>query len=240
MQNLIIRSFPSLQDYPHIWQQMQAFTENRNPETSDELWLLQHSPVFTQGLAGKAEHVLNPKEIPILQSDRGGQVTYHGPGQLIAYVLFDLNRLNIGTRKLVNKLEVSVIRLLSDYGIAALNKCEAPGVYVEAAKICSIGLRVRKGFSYHGLALNVDMNLEPFSRINPCGYQNLKMTQLSDFVPQINWVAIESKMIQYLAQEFGYNPVMSAKASIQENNTKCHPECSEGSVLRFFVEDSSE
>lgn len=198
---VIIRNLGQ-QDYQTVWQQMQNFVAARTAETPDEIWLLQHPPVFTQGQAGKAEHVLNPGNIPIIQTDRGGQVTYHGPGQLVIYVLFDLQRLQIGTRQLVTNLENAVIRLLADYKITAIARCDAPGVYVDNAKICSIGLRIRKGFSYHGLAFNIDMDLEPFSRINPCGYQGLKITQLRDHIELIPWVAIEDKMIQYLTEIF--------------------------------------
>jgi lipoyl(octanoyl) transferase len=202
-QSVIIR-YLGQQDYQTVWDQMRAFVDARSADTQDEIWLLQHPPVFTQGQAGKAEHILNPGNIPIIQTDRGGQVTYHGPGQLVVYVLFDLQRLHLGTRQLVTNLETAVIRLLNDYKITATTRCDAPGVYVDAAKICSIGLRVRKGYSYHGLAFNIDMDLEPFSRINPCGYQDLKITQLRDHVQPINWVAIEGKMIQYLDDIFSY------------------------------------
>jgi lipoyl(octanoyl) transferase len=195
--NPIIRQLGS-QDYLTTWQKMKSFTDARNPSTLDEIWLLQHPSVYTQGQAGKPEHILNPGNIPITQTDRGGQVTYHGPGQLVIYVLLDLTRLKIGIRQLVTSLENSVIQLLEDFQLSAKAKREAPGVYVNDAKICSIGLRVRKGHSYHGLAFNIDMDLEPFSRINPCGFRNLPMTQLTDLIGPVDWVAIETKMIQYL------------------------------------------
>jgi lipoyl(octanoyl) transferase len=169
-----------LRDYSEVWQEMQAFTNGRTEQTPDELWLLQHNPVFTLGLAGKREHLLNPESFPIVQSDRGGQVTYHGPGQLIAYVMYDLSRAGIGVRKMVELLQDSVIDLLQQYGIEAHTIPKAPGVYVNERKIAALGLRVRQGRSFHGLSLNVDMDLEPFSRINPCGYPGMQVTQMRD------------------------------------------------------------
>jgi len=160
---------------------MQDFTNQRDASTLDEIWVLEHHRVFTQGQAGKAEHLLNQGDIPLVQSDRGGQVTYHGPGQLMIYLMLDLKRLNIGVRALVTHMEEALIDCLSGYGINAANKAGAPGVYVEGCKIASLGLRVRKGCSFHGLALNVDMDLSPFERINPCGYAGLKMVQMKDF-----------------------------------------------------------
>ncbi len=168
--------------YENSWQKMQAYTTARNAGTADELWFLQHPAVYTLGKNGKAEHVLQPAGIPVINSDRGGQVTYHGPGQIIVYTLLDLQRLKLGVRQLVTVLEQSVIELLAVYGIESRARADAPGVYVNDAKIAALGLRVRKGCSFHGLALNVDMDLEPFSRINPCGYEGLKVTQLKDCV----------------------------------------------------------
>lgn len=174
-----------LAKYVPTWQAMQDFTAARDETTPDELWLLEHPPVYTQGQAGKPEHVLNPGTIPIVQIDRGGQVTYHGPGQLIAYLLLDLKRHKVGVRELVRKLEQSVIDVLAQYDIAAYGKVDAPGVYVRRdgveAKIAALGLRIRNGCSYHGLSFNVNMDLEPFSRINPCGYAGLQVTQLADY-----------------------------------------------------------
>jgi len=164
--------------YAPTWRAMQAFTEARDEATPDELWFLEHEPVFTQGLNGKAEHVLAPGDIPVVGIDRGGQVTYHGPGQLVMYALVDLRRLRIGVRELVMALENAVVALAAQHGIAAAGRREAPGVYVGERKLASIGLRVRRGCSYHGLALNVDMDLEPFGRINPCGMAGLTMTHL--------------------------------------------------------------
>lgn len=178
---MIVRDL-GLVDYKIAWQQMRDFTYARTEDTPDEIWLLQHPSVFTQGQAGKAEHVLNPKDIPVVQTDRGGQVTYHGPGQLVAYTLIDIERARLNTRQLVEKLEQAIIALLAEYKITAQIKSGAPGVYVNDAKIASIGLRVSKGRAYHGLALNIDMDLEPFSRINPCGYVGMQVTQVKDLV----------------------------------------------------------
>jgi len=167
-------------DYHETWQKMQDFTESRQPETPDELWFLSHPAVYTLGKNGKPEHVLNPQNIPVINSDRGGQVTYHGPGQIVVYTLLDLSRSKMGVRELVTKIENSVIELLADFKVDACARADAPGVYVNNAKIAALGLRVRKGCSFHGLALNVDMELEPFKRINPCGFENLEITQLKD------------------------------------------------------------
>ena len=169
-----------LQPYEPIFARMRDFTLSRDAQTPDELWLLEHPPVFTQGQAGKPEHVLLPGDIPVVQSDRGGQVTYHGPGQLVGYVLVDLHRRGYGIRSLVTRLEQSMIECLAAYGIAAAARPDAPGVYVDGRKIGSLGLRVRKGCTYHGLSLNVAMDLAPFQRINPCGLQGLAMTQTSE------------------------------------------------------------
>ena len=168
--------------YEPTWQAMQRFTNERDANTADEIWLLQHPPVFTQGQAGKAEHLLFPGDIPVVQVDRGGQVTYHGPGQLVAYLLLDVRRSGIGVRELVSRIERSLIDTLASYGVIANAKPDAPGVYVDGAKIASLGLRIRNGRSFHGLALNVDMDLQPFQRINPCGYAGMAMTQLADLV----------------------------------------------------------
>ena len=159
---------------------MREFTNRRNPQTGDELWIVEHDPVFTQGLNGRAEHLLNPGDIPVVQIDRGGQITYHGPGQLVLYCLLDITRLGLGVRGLVARIEKSVIDLLEHYQVVSHTRKGAPGVYVGKAKIAALGLRIRKGCCYHGLSLNVDMDLEPFERINPCGYSGLAVTQLSD------------------------------------------------------------
>ncbi|MCX7120479.1 MAG: lipoyl(octanoyl) transferase LipB [Gammaproteobacteria bacterium] len=204
--DLIIRDL-GIADYQKTWEKMRDFTDSRSAETSDEVWVLQHPPVFTQGLAGKPEHVLNPHSIPVIQTDRGGQVTYHGPGQLVLYPLIDLKRKALHPRELVRKLESCVIALLAQLAITAESKCDAPGVYVANAKICSIGLRVRKGCSYHGIALNVDMDLTPFSYINPCGYQNMQMTQIKAFVPDVSFATIQNKLIEAFIENFGYRHV---------------------------------
>jgi lipoyl(octanoyl) transferase len=176
---LIIRDL-GLVDYTSTWQRMQQFTDQRDDNTFDEIWLLEHPPVFTQGQAGKAEHLLFPGDIPVVQVDRGGQVTYHGPGQLVAYVLLNIKRRNLGVRQLVNLIEQSIIATLAQNDVEAYAKADAPGVYVDEKKVASLGLRVRKGCTFHGLALNVDMDLSPFSRINPCGYAGMQMVQSKD------------------------------------------------------------
>lgn len=178
-QTLIVRQL-GRQRYMPIWQKMQQFTDTRNENTPDEIWLVEHESVFTQGQAGKDEHLLAPGDIEVIKVDRGGQVTYHGPGQQMMYVLFNLRRLNIGVRQLVTWLEECIIDLLADYGIAAYAKADAPGVYVNDSKIASLGLRVRRGCSFHGLALNVNMDLSPFLRINPCGYAGMNMVQTKE------------------------------------------------------------
>ena len=185
-------------DYLETWQKMQDFTDARQPESADEFWFLQHPPVYTLGKNGKAEHVLSPQNTPVVNSDRGGQVTYHGPGQLVVYTLIDLTRLKMGVRELVTIIEQSVIDLLAGYGVESSAKREAPGVYVNNAKIAALGLRVRKGRSFHGLALNVDMDLEPFSRINPCGYEGLEVTQLNDLVAGIGLDKVMADLQQIL------------------------------------------
>lgn len=162
--------------YPETWQAMRALTQDRTSDSVDEIWLTEHPPVFTLGQAGKIEHVLFPGTIPVIQTDRGGQVTYHGPGQIVLYVLWDLARLKLGVRHLVRLLENAVIAVLEEKGVEAESRIDAPGVYVNGAKIASVGLRIRKGRSYHGMAFNVEMDLEPFSRINPCGYAGLQVT----------------------------------------------------------------
>lgn len=172
--SLIIRQL-GRQDYLPIWQAMQSYTDNRTDESADEIWLVEHNPVFTQGQAGKEEHLLAPGDIPVVKVDRGGQVTYHGPGQQMMYVLLNLKRRKLGVRDLVTALENSVVDMFKPFGIAAYPKADAPGVYVDGRKICSVGLRIRRGCSFHGLALNINMDLGPFKRINPCGYAGLEM-----------------------------------------------------------------
>ena len=193
-----------LQPYAQTWQAMQDYTNGRNTTSPDQLWLLQHPPVFTLGQAGKPEHLLNPGEIPVVKSDRGGQVTYHGPGQLIAYLLLDLRRARLGVRSLVTRLEESVIALLAKRGVTASARRDAPGVYIETSKVASLGLRVRRGCSYHGLSLNVDMDLEPFSRINPCGYPGLSVTQLADQCNDRDLPTVGRELAHHLAERLGY------------------------------------
>ncbi len=205
-QTVIIRHLEH-QDYATCWQAMQQFTNLRDETTPDEIWLVEHAPVFTLGQNGKPEHLLNPGDIPVIKVDRGGQVTYHGPGQLVAYTLIDLKRKKFNVRELVTILENSVIEYLKEFGIHAEAKKEAPGIYINQAKICSIGLRIRRGCSYHGLAFNIAMNLEPFLRINPCGFSQLKMTQLSDLGGPNNLAEAKQKFSQYLIANLGYTTV---------------------------------
>ena len=179
-QNTVIVRQLGLRSYEPIWQKMQDFTDVRDDNSPDEIWFVEHEPVFTQGQAGKAEHVLAPGDIPVIQVDRGGQVTYHGPGQQMMYVLFNLRRLKIGVRELVTWLEECIVDMLQEYDINAYAKHDAPGVYVDDSKIASLGLRVRRGCSFHGLALNVNMDMSPFMRINPCGYAGMNMVQTSE------------------------------------------------------------
>jgi len=175
---LVVRQLNSL-DYTTVWRAMQSFTDNRNEQSNDELWLVEHPAVFTQGQAGKERHLLCPGDIPVVKTDRGGQITYHGPGQQVIYVLINLRRKKLGIRQLVTLIENAIINCLSDHQIDALAKPDAPGVYINNKKVASLGLRVRKGCSFHGLALNVNMDLSPFLLINPCGYAGLEMTQTS-------------------------------------------------------------
>ena len=193
-----------LLDYEPVWRAMQRFTDGRGPHVPDEVWLVQHPPVFTQGQAGKAEHLLLPGDIPVVQVDRGGQVTYHGPGQLVVYLLLDVRRLGYGVRELVTRMEQTLVDLLASYNIAGAAKADAPGVYVEGAKIASLGLRIRKGCSFHGLALNVDMDMQPFNRINPCGYAGLAMTQLCDHAGPIELAEVSARLRAQLVKHLDY------------------------------------
>ena len=185
-------------DYQRTWQAMKDYTHRRDADTPDQLWITEHAPVFTQGLNGKAEHVLDNGDIPVLQVDRGGQVTYHGPGQLVIYCLLDLNRLDLGVRALVSRLENSVIDWLREHGVSAKARADAPGVYVDEAKIAALGLRIRKGCCYHGLSFNVDMELEPFSRINPCGYRDLAVTQLRDLGINLGFEQVSTELAEII------------------------------------------
>ena len=204
MQNLplIVRDLGT-REYQPVWAAMQEFTDNRDESTEDELWLVEHPPVFTQGQAGKPEHLLAPGDIPVIQVDRGGQVTYHGPGQIVAYPLLDLRRRGIGVRQLVTAIENALIAVLNTYGVEASARPDAPGVYVNGEKIASLGLRIRRGCSFHGLAFNIAMDLEPFARINPCGFENLPVTQLSAF-SEATPESVKPHLVRELGHILGY------------------------------------
>jgi lipoyl(octanoyl) transferase len=204
---LMIRDLGIDCDYQKVWDAMRNFTDHRDNTTNDELWLLQHPPVFTQGQAGKAEHVIAPGDIPVIQVDRGGQVTYHGPGQLVIYVMVDLKRLDLGVRDLVSIVECSIVSVLANFGIVGIADPAAPGVYVDGAKIAQVGMRIRKGCSFHGLSLNLTMDLEPFGRINPCGYVGQKISRLSDLVADWDMdknTRARQQLVQELSRRLGY------------------------------------
>ena len=203
---VLVRELPGLWPYEPVWRAMQAFTDARTADTADEFWLLQHEPVFTLGQAGKTEHVLAPGDIPVIPVDRGGQVTYHGPGQIMAYVLVDLRRRGIGVRELVQRIEQAVIDTLGNWNIAAERREGAPGVYVAGAKVAALGLRVRRGCSFHGLAFNVAMDLEPFHRINPCGYKGLAVTQVLDLGGPASLAVLQSSLVDELARQLELQP----------------------------------
>lgn len=190
-------------DYAETWQAMRQYTAARTSDSHDELWLLEHPPIFTLGQAGRREHLHDPGPIPVQQTDRGGQVTYHGPGQLIAYLLLDLRRAGLGVRQLVQSLEAAVIALLAEHGVTGLARREAPGVYVDGAKIAALGLRVRQGCSYHGLALNLDLDLAPFRCIDPCGYAGLAVTRLVDLVPGLATDGVGVRLAWAIATQLG-------------------------------------
>jgi lipoyl(octanoyl) transferase len=190
------------QPYVPVWRAMQQYTDTRGPDSADELWLVEHDPVYTQGQAGRAEHVLAPGDIPVVQVDRGGQVTYHGPGQLVAYPLLDLRRLRIGVRELVDRVEQVVIDMLAEWDIRAARRAGAPGVYVDDAKVMALGLRVRRGCAFHGLALNVAMDLSPYARINPCGYAGLAVTQLLDLGGPGRVDVVAPRLVAHFARVF--------------------------------------
>ena len=191
-------------DYEPVWHAMQAFTDSRDENTPDEVWLVEHPPVFTQGQAGKAEHILAPGDIPVIQVDRGGQVTYHGPGQIVAYTLIDIRRAELSVRELVRGIEDAILAVLESYGVEAQRLAGAPGIYVDGVKIASLGLRVRKGKSFHGLALNVNLDLAPFQRINPCGFEGMQVTNLSAFA-EVDFKEVEDRLIASLGKVLGYN-----------------------------------
>ncbi|MFB1055309.1 lipoyl(octanoyl) transferase LipB [Vibrio diabolicus] len=218
MQHQLVVKRLGRQDYEPVWKAMHEFTDQRTEETPDEVWLVEHNPVFTQGQAGKAEHLINTGNIPVVQSDRGGQVTYHGPGQLVAYFLINLRRKKLGVRDLVTTIENLVINTLKAYNIDSAARPDAPGVYVDGKKICSLGLRIRKGCSFHGLALNVNMDLTPFLRINPCGYEGMEMVQVSQFGGPDNVEAVEKQLIEELVTLLDYEQVeFSTEAPSQGN-----------------------
>lgn len=209
-------------DYVPVWERMREFTANRDAATPDELWLLSHKPVFTQGQAGKPEHLLLPGDIPVVQIDRGGQVTYHGPGQLVVYLLLDVRRSALGVRELVEQIENSVIDVLAGFGIHGESQRKAPGVYVNGAKIAALGLRIRQGCSYHGLSFNIDMDLSPFRRINPCGYAGLEVAQLRDLV---DWSGTRESLMseaaqrltQALSQRLGYPAITANDTGVEKH-----------------------
>ncbi|MEH6626105.1 MAG: lipoyl(octanoyl) transferase LipB [Motiliproteus sp.] len=202
--DVIVRQLGQQPYYP-ILTAMQRFTDERDGDTVDEIWVLEHEPVFTQGQAGKEEHLLAPGDIPVIKVDRGGQVTYHGPGQLVVYLLLNLKRLKVGVRDLVTLMEDAVVAVMASYDIEAYPKADAPGVYVGGDKLASLGLRVRRGCSFHGLALNVDMDLSPFQRINPCGHPGLKMVQVRQLVKDASMDEVSERLVEYLTQRLGYN-----------------------------------
>lgn len=203
MDKLLVRDL-GLLDYSPVHQAMQAFTDQRDENTLDEIWFVQHPAVFTQGQAGKAEHILGAGDIPVIQTERGGQVTYHGPGQLVAYPMIDIKRSGIGVRELVSLIESAIVECLAELGIESKADPEAPGVYVAGKKIASVGLRIRKGCSFHGLSINVDMDMQPFSRINPCGYQGLEMVQVKDLVPSMDVLQVQAILQEILLQKLNY------------------------------------
>ncbi|EOA9036093.1 lipoyl(octanoyl) transferase LipB [Vibrio harveyi] len=218
MQHQLVVKRLGRQDYEPVWKAMHEFTNQRTDDTPDEVWLVEHNPVFTQGQAGKAEHLINTGDIPVVQSDRGGQVTYHGPGQLVAYFLINLRRKKLGVRDLVTHIENLVINTLKAYNIDSAARPDAPGVYVGGKKICSLGLRIRKGCSFHGLALNVNMDLGPFLRINPCGYEGMEMVQVSQVGGPEDIEAVEKQLIQELVTLLDYEQVdFSTEAPSQGN-----------------------
>ena len=191
------------QAYTPVWRAMQAFTDARGEDTADQLWMVEHDPVFTLGQAGKPEHVLAPGEIPVLHVDRGGQVTYHGPGQIVLYPLLDLRRIGIGVREYVCRIEQAIIDTLDEWNIGAERQDGAPGVYVGGAKVAALGIRVRRGCTFHGLSFNIGMDLEPFHRINPCGYQGLQVTSLQDLGGPSGMEAIKPVLLAQIARQFG-------------------------------------
>ncbi len=196
-------SYLGRRDYVPLWREMQKFTDERDESTPDEIWFCEHPPVFTLGLNASKEHLLAPGDIPVVQIDRGGQVTFHGPGQLMVYPLIDIRRANIGVRTLVSALEQSVVDLATEFDVTAAARADAPGVYVEGDKLASVGLRIRRGSSFHGMALNVDVDLEPFTRINPCGYAELQMTDLHRLGIDLQLEATSERLLPHFLRHLG-------------------------------------
>jgi lipoyl(octanoyl) transferase len=209
MTELVVREL-GLQTYEPVWRAMQAFTDARTASTADEIWFTQHEPVFTLGINTAPEHLLAPGDIPVIQIDRGGQVTYHGPGQLMIYPLIDLRRAGLGVRELVTALEQSVVDLAAEFGIEAASRCDAPGVYVEGVKLASVGLRIRRGSSFHGMALNVDIDLEPFSRINPCGFKGLELTDLARLGAEHDLGVVRDRLLPHLLRHLRMDQALSS------------------------------
>jgi lipoyl(octanoyl) transferase len=209
MSDLVIREL-GRQVYEPVWRAMQDFTNTRNDATPDEIWFCEHESVFTLGLNTKPEHLLAPGDIPVIQIDRGGQVTWHGPGQLMIYPLIDLRRAGLGVRDLVTALEQSVVDLAGDYDVEAASRCDAPGVYVDGVKLASVGLRIRRGASFHGMALNVDIDLEPFSRINPCGFQGLELTDLARLGADNDLAMVRDKLLPHLLRHLKLDQAFSS------------------------------
>jgi len=209
MSELVVREL-GRQVYEPVWRAMQDFTNTRTESTPDEIWFCDHDSVFTLGLNTKPEHLLAPGDIPVIQIDRGGQVTYHGPGQLMIYPLIDLRRAGLGVRDLVTALEQSVVDLAADYGIEAASRCDAPGVYIDGVKLASVGLRIRRGSSFHGMALNVDVDLEPFSRINPCGFKDLQITDLARLGADNDLAAVRNKLLPHLLRHLHLDQALSS------------------------------
>lgn len=209
MSALVIREL-GLQVYEPVWRAMQSFTNTRNEATPDEIWFTEHESIFTLGLNTAPEHLLAPGDIPVIQIDRGGQVTYHGPGQLMIYPLIDLRRAGLGVRDLVTALEQSVVDLAADYGVRAASRSDAPGVYVNGIKLASVGLRIRRGSSLHGMALNVDVDLEPFSRINPCGFKDLELTDLARLGADRDLGIVRDKLLPHLLRHLRMDHALSA------------------------------
>ena len=207
MTRLVVRNLGCDTVYQDVFDAMRTFTDARSETTADELWLTEHVPVFTQGQAGRAEYLLAPGDIPVVQSDRGGQVTYHGPGQIVGYLMFDLRRLGLSVRSLVRNIEAGIVALLDDYGIDAAPRTDAPGVYVGRDKIAALGLRVRRGYSYHGLSLNVDMDLTPYARIVPCGLTGTGVTTMAALTGGCTVAEVTPRLVDKLAAEYGFDQI---------------------------------